>query len=411
MSSWWTIGILAVFVVGYVAAALVPVGGRYLWQSRLIDSTQQAMLSGWPLIASAILLAVVLLWSATRRLPWRWENLGAFVAVLGLAMVLVTQSLQFRNQTTSVAAVPVSTPSDDPEVPAELSLAYTTRAGDTTGRILVVMVPGSGPMMIPLDTLPRWNDAAGDAMPPINFQDEAELAQALGFGNQITATAYIADGTLIDNADGTQTVTPTPADQRNTTILPYPDGALLALELSAELEDGSTATTTVWLPFEPGATDSMVPRRYYQVQGLGTVALSFRPMAIKLPFAIAASPADRPLGLGAELNMHIADTNTNGQLLQPETYSLYSNGGTTAAYRSLTESGSVQNYQLHWTNPVSTVDTATFIVTSTGGSIFVFAGLATFLLGVALDRVMDWLSTRPTNRKPKPTPEADGAAA
>ncbi|MGB0768746.1 MAG: hypothetical protein ACPGYV_13680, partial [Phycisphaeraceae bacterium] len=121
MSSWWTIGALSVFVVGTVAAAHVRVGGRYVWQWPMFDTTQHAVLTWWPLLITAWLLAVVVLWSAMRRLPWRIDNFGAFVAVLGLAIILVSQSWAFRSQTTGVAAVPV-TPTQDGQQADPLSL-------------------------------------------------------------------------------------------------------------------------------------------------------------------------------------------------------------------------------------------------------------------------------------------------
>ncbi len=107
MSAWWTIVPLAVFVVGYVVFALVPIGGRYLWQSRLIDTTQQQVLTWWPLTTLAWLLAAVIVCAALRRLPWRWDSLGRLVCVLGLATILVTQSWAFRSQSTGVVAVPI----------------------------------------------------------------------------------------------------------------------------------------------------------------------------------------------------------------------------------------------------------------------------------------------------------------
>ena len=162
LSSWWTIILLAVPVVGYVAAAHYPVGGRYLWQHRLIDASQQQVVTWWPLQAAAVLLAMVILCAAVRRLPWRWTSLGRFVCVIGLVTILLSQSWAFRSQTTGVAAVPITYES----TPGFLvSGAPTNSLGDTAERVLVVMAGGQPAAFVPLEGLPRWNDA--DALPDI----------------------------------------------------------------------------------------------------------------------------------------------------------------------------------------------------------------------------------------------------
>jgi hypothetical protein len=408
MSSWWTILVLGVFVVGYVAAAHVPIGGRYVWQWRMFDTTQHAVLTWWPLLAGAWLLAAVIVWSAMRRLPWRIDNLGAFVAVLGLAIVLISQSWAFHSQTVGVAAVPITESTGNTQADA-LSLNYTTRYGDTHERVLIVMVGGAAPVTIPLHGLPRWSDVTGDAMPQIKLHDEPKLASNIGYGTRITTKAYIAEGALTENEDGTQTAEPTPVGFRNTTTLPYPTNALLALEITTDLEDGSTKTTTAWLPFEPQGTDALVPEHFFPVEGLGSVGLAFRPASNKLPFALAVS-AQFPLEKLFTHNLYIADTDSNGRLLQPAQFSMT---GSRAAYTSLDDKGKPEKHTLELVIDDSlVVDTALLIVRNDQSNPFILAGLITFIIGVILDRALDWFGSRPKRKSTSnPTQEADGAAA
>lgn len=413
MSSWWTIGVLGVLVVGYAAAAHVPVGGRYLWQHRLIDATQRQVLAWWPLMAGAWLLAGVILWAALRRLPWRMGSLGRYVCVLGLAIILVSQSWAFRHQTTGVVAVPASDQQDNNK-PDPLSLTYTTRYGDTTAREMVLMIGGGAPINVPLTGLPRWSDAAGDEMPAIKIHNDPRLAAMLGFRVRITPVAYIAEGRLITRPDGSQTAEPTPADTRDTTTLPYPAHALLALRFEVEPDQGKAATTTVWLPFEPAATDTLIADRFFQVEGMGTVGLSFRPASRTLPFAVAyATPPRLRQDLTAVI--HVADT-SEGRLLQPATYAMdlkinsfnyetYDEAGDPEAF-TLTLLRRVQQREQDRDQP----GYALLSVSRQSGTIYITAGLVTFVLGVVLDFALGWIGPKP-KRNPAPKPKANSATA
>ena len=408
MSSWWTIGVLGVFVVGYVAAAHVPLGGRYIWQWQMFDTTQHAVLTWWPLLVAAWLLAAVVLWTAMRRLPWRTDNLGAFVAVLGLAMILVSQSWAFRSQSVGIAAVPITPSTGNAQYDA-LSLNYTTRYGDTHDRVLVVMVGGAAPITIPLQGLPRWNDATGEACPKLKIHDEPMIAAVIGFGTRITTKAYIADGKLTKTEGGTQSPEPTDEGFRDMQTLPYPANALLALEITTDLEDGGTKTTTAWLPFEPEGTDSLVPEQFFPVEGLGSIGLAFRPASKKLPFALAVN-TQQPPEKHFTHNLFIADTDQNGRLLQPAQFSMT---GSRAAYEAVDDDGKPRGYTLDLVLDEARDDSvALLIIKSELGNLFITAGLITFVLGVILDRLLDWLVSRPKqSQTPKPTPEDKGAAA
>ena len=413
MSSWWTILVLSLFVVGYVATAHAPIGGRYLWQWRVFDTTQHAVVTWWPLMAAAWLLAVVLIWSVMRRLPWRIDNLGMFVVVLGLVIILTSQSWAFRSQSVGIAAVPISESTGDAQADA-LSLNYTTRYGDTHDRVLVVMAGGGAPITIPLDGIPRWNDATGDAMPSIKLHDHPKLASVTGYGTRITTKAYLADGTLTETEYGTQTAEPTETGFRNLTALPYPGNALLALEITTDLEDGGTQTTTAWLPFEPKGTDSLVPERFFNIEGLGAVGLAFRPASKKLPFALGGVVHfDGQVMKGLYGTLYASDADADGRLLQPSAFDFSVTGTDTHSYSAIDEHSQQQQYQLRWVNLFDPIETHTLIsVTTNTSNPFILAGMITFVLGVILDRVLDWLGARP---KPKATPklteEADGDAA
>jgi hypothetical protein len=394
MSSWWTTGVLGVFVVGTTAVAHVPVGGRYLWQSRLIDSTQQSVLTWWPLMTAAWLLAAVVAWAALRRLAWRWDNLGRFVAVIGLAIILVSQSWAFRTQTTGVSAVPVTPTQGEQADP--LALTYTTHCGDTRHRQLIVMVGGAAPIAVSVDDLPRWNDAAGDAMPAIKLHEDPKLATTFGFSTRITAVAYVADGELTNLPDGTQTATPTPTDRRDATALPYPADALVAIRFEVEHDDGETDTTTVWLPFEPEGTESLSPDRFYQVEGLATVGLAFRPAQRKLPFAMAASDSlFETKGILAP-TLHLSDVDRDGRLLQPVIKKL-SESRREASYQAIERDGQTQNYKLDWQGQTHTQPPSHILVAvqSISNEVFITAGLITFLVGVGVDVLFGFLGPKP----------------
>ena len=415
MSSWWTIGVLGVFVVGYVVAAHYPIGGRYVWQWRVFDTTQQVVLTWWPLLAAAWLLAAVVLWSAIRRLPWRIDNLGAFIAAFGLVIILISQSWAFHSQSVGVAAVPVTPETGDTQADA-LSLNYTTRFGDTHDRVLVVMVGGAAPVTIPLEGLPRWNDATGDAMPTIKLHDDPKLASNIGYGTRITTKAYIADGALKQNEDGTQSAEPTAAGFRDHTSLPYPAKALLALEITTDLEDGGTTTTTAWLPFEPEGTDALVPSQFFPIEGLGSVGLAFRPASRKMPFAIGASVPWAPQKLFTA-SVHVADSDAEGRLLQPSQYDLQN----TRSFRHIAydEGGKLTKYSFTWVSKYQDEQTyrsdaphALIYVSRGTSNPFILAGLITFIVGVALDRLLDWLGSRPMRKSATPqAQDNDGAAA
>lgn len=383
MSSWWTILVLGGYVVGHVAAAHVPISGRYIWQWRIFDTTQHAMLTWWPLLVAAWLLAAVILWSAMRRLPWRIDNLGAFITVLGLAIILVSQSWAFRSHTTGIAAVPISETTCNAQADA-LSLSYTTRYGDTHDRALVVMVGGAAPITIPLHGLPRWNDATGEAMPTLKLHDHPKIASIIGYGTRITTAAYLADGTLTETQDGTQAAEPTETGIRNLTRLPYPANALLALEITTDLEDGGTKTTTAWLPFEPEGADAIAPKNFFPIEGLGSVGLAFRPASKKLPFALGASTGQF-ISKQAILRLHLADTDTQGKLLEPVSFDFGVFTGT-PTHRSLDENGRPHSYRLDWVGRNRTDEHALFSVTTGNSNPFILAGMITFVLGVLADR-------------------------
>lgn len=399
MSSWWTIGILGTLVVGYVAAAHYPLAGRFLWQHRLIDSTQQQLVTWWPLQAAAITLAIVIVWTALRRLPMTWDSLGRFVTAMGLAIILVSQSWAFRYQETGVIAVPVAEQSPTGQTDP-LSLTYTTRFGDPMQRVLVVMIGGTQPVAVPLDGLPRWYDVSGDDLPTLKLHDDPNLSPLLGFRVRITPTAYLADGTLTETPDGKQTATPTPPDLRNMTALPYPADALLAVTFEVEPDEGAPASTTVWLPFEPGSTDSLVPSRFFNIEGLGSVGLSFRPASRKLPFAVAGAE-----GIEKRETIFVADADTQGKLLQPSEYTFHSGKDPSFSYTAIDATQGQRRYQLErldspsiQANPRLLIGMQTFPAQP-----FITAGIVTFILGVALDFLMGWFGPKPKNRTtPKP---------
>lgn len=383
MSSWWTILVLGGGIISYVAAAHIPISGRYIWQWRLFETTQQAVLTWWPLLGAAWLLAAVILWSAMRRLPWRLDNLGAFVAVLGLAIILVSQSWAFHSQTVGVAAVPTTPSTGDTQADA-LALNYTTRYGDTHDRVLVLMARGGAPITIPLKGLPRWNNASGEQMPKLKIHDHPKLAAVIGFGTRITTTAYLADGTLTETDDGKQRAEPTPASSRDQTSLPYPAQALLAIQITTDAEDGGTQTTTAWLPFEPEGADGLTPKRFFEIEGLGSVGLAFRPASKKLPFALGASTST--FTNKARLRLSVADSDASGRLLQPTDYDF----GVLAQYpthQARDNQGKLHTYALRPIGKTGQDDEYTLFAITTGQSNpFILVGLATFILGGLLDR-------------------------
>ena len=402
MSSWWTLSALAVFVVAYVAAAHVPILDKYIWQWRAFDTTQQAVLAWWPLMAGAWLLAAVILWSAMRRLPWRIDNLGAFVAVLGLAIILISQSWAFHSQAMGIAAVPITETKGDGTLDAFSMPPPVTTYGDTHDRVLVIMARGSAPITIPLNGLPRWNDATGDAMPKLKLHDHPKLAAYIGYSTRITTVAYISHGELMDQEDGTQVAGPYKDLERDYSSLPYPAQSLLALEITTDLPDGGTKTTTAWLPFEPEATDALAPKRFFSIEDFGSVGLSFRPASKKLQFALwlQENPSQGATWLYA------SDRDAMGRLLEPEQFDLMNTVNDPAKYAAFTRDNELKDVQLKLTNNTDRIAEEHYAieVRSGGSNPFILAGLITFIMGVILDRVLDWLLSRPKRESTRPQP-------
>ncbi|MGB0767350.1 MAG: hypothetical protein ACPGYV_06535, partial [Phycisphaeraceae bacterium] len=281
-----------------------------------------------------------------------------------------------------------------------LALNYTTRCGDTHDRVLVVMVGGAAPITLPLDNLPRWNDATGQAMPDLKLHNDPKLASAIGFGTRMTTSAYLADGTLTETDDGKQTATPNRGLDRSPDNLPYPANALLAIEITADLEDGGTQTTTAWLPFEPDGSDALVPKRFFNVDGLGSVGLAFRPASKKLPFALGAT-IDPPSGSKLfNATVHLADADADGRLLQPASYRLA--GTSSFGHVAKDLRGRSRQYAFHWLRgdlqwqasetgwrvKPDTSTTALIQVETESARPFILAGLITFVLGVVVDRLL-----------------------
>ena len=400
MSSWWTIGVLGILIAVYVAAAYLPIGGRYVWQWRMFDTTRHAILTWWPLLIAAWLLAAVIVWSAMRRLPWRIDNLGAFVAVLGLAIILISQSWAFRSQSIGVAAVPITKPTAGDQIDVFSLPPPLTTYGDTHDRVLVIMARGSAPIAIPLDELPRWNDASGDAMPTLALHDNSKLAPVIGYSTRITTKAYLAEGTLHETEDGAQAAKPTPDDERDLTALPYPANALLALEITTDLDEGGTSSTTIWLPFEPEATDALAPKRFFPVKGLGSVGLSFRPASKRLQFALwLQADASRDVGW-----IFASDRDADGRLLEPKKFSLLETLNEPAQYRAATEDNRVEVFDIQWTNMPDRLAASHYgiEIRSRASNLFILAGLITFVFGVILDRVASWLPRKRRTASPGP---------
>lgn len=418
MSSWWTIGLLSGLVVGYVAWSHVPIGGYQLWQLRMIDGTREAALNWWPLQAAAVLLAVVIVWSAIRRLPMRWDSVGRLVLALGLAIILVSQSWAFRYQSSGVAAVRLGEAAANASGVDPLSLTYTTRMGEVSDRVLVVMIGGTMPVTVPLEGLPRWHDADAQSIPLLRLHEHPTLEAMLDFRVRITPSAYLADAKLTTTNGGKQTATATPHSQRDRQTLPYPADALLAVTFDVAPDqtqgpgdnqtpdpntDNSTTAnasapvspggrTTVWLPFEPAATESQVPENFYNVAGLGQVGLSFRPANGKLPFATAAVASADKQHLGTLL---IADADNDGRLLQPNRF-LFSSTASTHTYRAIDPIQGDATFTLQWLSPGTLIDDpapgrALVLASANASNPFILVGLIAFGLGCLLDLAFSWL--------------------
>lgn len=405
MSSWWAIIGLGVCVAGYTAAAYVPVGGRYLWQSRWIDTTQHAVLTWWPLQTAAFLLAAVVVWSAMRRLPMRWANLGRFVAVIGLAITLVSQAIAWRHASlTGIIAAPSSSTLSNPNAQAPPS--FVTRYADTDDRELMIMVGWDMPIHVPLDGLPRWNDTAGDAMPAMRLNEHPPLATKLGFTTRIRTIAYIADGELVTQPDGTQAVTPTAPSDRRPADLPYPDKALLALSFEAELPDGTVKTTRLWLPFEPveQCVHQMAPERFFQIEGLGEVGLAFRPRIGKLPFAVAATISRDKASLGT---IDLAEMSDLGRPNLGESQRMPRLFDRPMQHAAPDAQGIMRGFQLRWLTVTDDEDVL-IRITARPALVYVEAGLCTLALGVVLAGLQILIARL---RRYGRTPNAEGRRA
>jgi hypothetical protein len=249
-------------------------------------------------------------------------------------------------------------------------------------------------------------------MPTIKLHDDPKLASNIGYGTRITTKAYIAEGTLKQNEDGTQSAEPTAAGFRDHTSLPYPAKALLALEITTDLEDGGTTTTTAWLPFEPEGTDALVPSQFFPIEGLGSVGLAFRPASRKMPFALGA---EAQVLKNISGRLYVADADENGRLLKPTELGFSYTGNNTHSYNDIDEHGSEARFLLKWVDLIDQrqIGSQTLIlITKNSSNPFILAGLITFIAGVVLDRLLDWLGSRPMRKSATPqAQDNDGAAA
>lgn len=299
MGSWRMALALGLAVGLYLLAAYVPLGQRYLWQHRLIDTTQVQVLRWLPLHITMMLLAAGVLWATVRRLAWRAGNLGGFIAGLGIFTLLIGLSISLRFGAGGLIVLSPSTPD---------GLALTTKYADPIDRVLVFQFAGNPPTQVPLHGLPRWNDAppsANEYPHPLNIalQKDTPLGEQTGYRARVFVVGYLASGTLeTDPATGVTTATPTPGDERASEVN-LPLSALLALRIETEDEAGTQVSTLVWLAFEPDGMDRLMPTRRYNVPGLGNIGLAFRPMARDLPFALAVTP-DK-----ASATLHVSESN------------------------------------------------------------------------------------------------------
>lgn len=309
MSSWWLVGGMGLIVLLYLAAVYVPLGSRYLWQQRWIDVAQVQMTRWVPLHVAMLMLAVAVVWATLRRVAWRPRNLGAFVAAAGVAVVLFGVSFSLRYGVHGMVVVP---PSDNS------GLVLTTRYADPVERVLVVQFGPNPPFSVPLGSLPRWNDVppAADLEGPLNLplHVDPELGRQLDYRARLTIVGYLAAGELQDHPDGSTSAQSVPADARDADAqYLLPQRAMLAVRVEGESADGRTSRSLIWLPFEPGGIDRLMPTQRYEVPGLGSVGLAFRPVGRDLPFGLAMS------GGGSAVTLHIAETNPATNQLMPMT--------------------------------------------------------------------------------------------
>ncbi|XAL99243.1 hypothetical protein OT109_16885 [Phycisphaeraceae bacterium D3-23] len=303
-SSWWVLASLAVLVMGYIAAALVPVGGRYLWQTQWIDATQVGVLRWTPFQVALLLWVCVMLWTTLRRVAWRWRNIGVFIFVVGVAITTLGQSTSWRFQTRGLIAV---------QTIGDEAAAFQTRYLDPAQRVLFVQVGNEQPQQVPIDGLPLWHDSGlGELSIPLHQQPG--LRSQLNYRAQVHAVAYIADGTLTpdrsridiepDTVVPMLTPTPTPAVDRDWPLRDCPDRALVALRFTANSAAGPAGETFVWLPFDLAAGQRVLPPQTYDIAGLGQVRLAYTLASKDLGFAIAAEPDTA----ASAVTMRVVDT-------------------------------------------------------------------------------------------------------
>jgi len=384
-SSLWVLGGLTVLVVGYVAAALVPVGGRYLWQAPWIDATQVGVLKWTPFHVALLLLVCVLVWTTLRRVAWRWRNLGVFVLVVGVALALVGLSTGWRYQVRGLLAV---NEADDPGV-------LQTRYLDPTQRVLFVQIGSNPPQQVPLDGLPRWHDSGADAL-LIPLHQHPGLRSQLEFRAQVHAVAYIADGAL--DAEGNEpgvgvlSPRPTPQADRDWPLRNSPARSLLALRFTANSSDGPEGETTVWLSFDLAAGQRVMPQQSYEVPGLGPVRLAFTLANKDLGFAVGAQEEVR-----AQVSMSIADTDpTTRQVIPPVTYDLI--GGQSVIYKPVAPEPTLRNVTLTAGTRHDAKPPEWITVSSTPALLPVYLGSAITALGLLLTLVFKLLlNKRPTD--------------
>ena len=300
-SAWWTLGGLALVIALYLIVAFVPVGGSYIWQTRLIDLPQAKLLTWLPFHLLLFLFVCVLIWTALRRVAWRPRNLGVFIVVLGIAIAISGQSTHWRYQTRGLLAV---------QSPDAQPLPLQTRYLEPTQRILFVQIDNTIPQQVPLDALPNWHDRTTDA-PALPLHQHLGLRSQLNYRAQVHAIAYIAHGTLATH--DTVSPTPTPPADREWLYNNCPTQPLVALRFTTNSADGPAIETIVWLPFDIAAGQRAVPPQAYDIAGLGVVRLAFTLASNDLGFAVAAEPDPS----GSSITLHIIDTDPTTRQIIP----------------------------------------------------------------------------------------------
>ncbi|MEM1354741.1 MAG: hypothetical protein AAGC44_04580 [Planctomycetota bacterium] len=309
MGSWWLVACLGLIVGLYLLATFVPLGQRFLWQQHWFDSTQTQVMRWVPIHIAMLLLAVSVVWVTLRGVPWRLDNVGAFVAALGFAVAVFGLSLSMRFGVHGVIMVPRSD---------EGGMALTTNYADPVGRVLVVQYGPNPPLSIPLDPLPRWNDVppSADGLGPLSLQlhTHTDLSRQLDYRVRLTVVGYLAAGEVSVDTAGQSTVRPGYGriEQADGRLLP--DRAVIALRIESEDERGRTESSLVWLPFEPTGAERLMPTQRYDVPGFGSLGLAFRPVAHDLPFALGVSVPPSKTGIAT---MHLAENNPSTNRMMP----------------------------------------------------------------------------------------------